>query len=1190
MSFHSGSRKAGAMSRDRRGVALLVALGVLVMLALLGAVFATLSGIERSVARNYIDKVRARFLAESGVEMAFGKLSAEHGLSLDIWGATGPMAWIFYGLDANGDGVVNAGESSKYSYTLPSGEVFHDWGRCPLEEAVRPSFPMDRNGSNTFDNGDLLTIDGVPSGVSGMTDVGTYSPTGNVYALKVTDLQSRLNVNNRHTHMATIINNMAKRMSLPATVGDTVIAVRDRQPDRTLTTLDQLIPALPRTTVERLRSVLTVNGWVDEKMIKPIGLTAGKRNRDLNVGEGVYAYRELRPRGIEPIDPVTGLASADYEPRSPVNINTAPFEVLAALMEGLSGFYLQESLNPWPDVSPYDWVGVELSFAGVDQKTSGKVGAIYRTPTLGPKTADNIAHEIMKARLVYPTGTGTGTVPPQSIFRSYQQLGRFFDQLPSSVFDPGEITAPAGIPLDVLHNEIRDLLKANFDPNCHLNELNPDEMLHLKIDKTDLFYWTTEFCFFPMGHFEIESLGRVVDDRQRELASAKVYVHAKLFDVHRDTTQADFQRDFILNDDNTALDLPGSRAAIETRLQKSFSTSGAGAYPVAGHWGAYPEFFMDPQHVRDSSYDGYMSLLNLWAAPRGSTLRARFMPSTDSDPPSASFTAYSSGAGGGVLIPDAGGGPWYDKLVNGAQSGCLMTDGVFSEKDTAPAYPNRGNFNQHVGSLAFWVKPAFEPERAGKIRHFFHAVTYDLSGYSWGGPSNGLKGWPLNGFGLCYLANHDMTKYPENTNPVTYDGGNTHWPTRSVAAGFGGSFNRTTKFWTDQPVDANGNTSMRERVAFNASGTLNHIGHGHDYINYLGDDWGNFLVQGRWMHLGMVWNDSIGDPCKVWLYVNGLRVERTATGQNLTSNYPNTLYGEASTYADPADPSVTVKYLGLPADIPDTARYLNVVGIPPPPLRFGGEAQTPLLSNFIKSQSPTYAASHTRYPNNFPADSTIDEVLTWPGIESPQNVLDMWMEGRFYKSYGTPDKGNTTGSLANFTSARISVQRDASRTAVRPPKGNAPLPGPVTAPTAPSAGASERVQLGLVAFTLRVPHYETMGIKYPSGKLPEPRVFVDILDADTRTSILTGGGGSAILGNVAGSTFQLGGGAITDDATPTGVMVTVDTNKTIRYRLWLDAGLADRLNDPFMASPVIDDVTVTYSRMKPDILAWWVND
>jgi hypothetical protein len=55
-----------------------------------------------------------------------------------------------------------------------------------------------------------------------------------------------------------------------------------------------------------------------------------------------------------------------------------------------------------------------------------------------------------------------------------------------------------------------DVLKANFNPNLHLNEINPDLNIYQEVDKTDLIVNSTEFCFTPMGTFEIESIGYVL--------------------------------------------------------------------------------------------------------------------------------------------------------------------------------------------------------------------------------------------------------------------------------------------------------------------------------------------------------------------------------------------------------------------------------------------------------------------------------------------------------------------------------------------------------------------------------------------------------------------------------------------------------------------------------------------------------
>ena len=54
----------------RRGAVLIVVLGVLMLLSLLATSFATLQITERQVSRNYLDTVRAKLLAQSGVQDA----------------------------------------------------------------------------------------------------------------------------------------------------------------------------------------------------------------------------------------------------------------------------------------------------------------------------------------------------------------------------------------------------------------------------------------------------------------------------------------------------------------------------------------------------------------------------------------------------------------------------------------------------------------------------------------------------------------------------------------------------------------------------------------------------------------------------------------------------------------------------------------------------------------------------------------------------------------------------------------------------------------------------------------------------------------------------------------------------------------------------------------------------------------
>ncbi|MDQ7779034.1 MAG: hypothetical protein RDV41_04920 [Planctomycetota bacterium] len=58
----------------RRGSVLIVALGVMTVLAVLGFVFLSTTRVERAISRNYVDLVRAKFYAQSGLEYAIGEI------------------------------------------------------------------------------------------------------------------------------------------------------------------------------------------------------------------------------------------------------------------------------------------------------------------------------------------------------------------------------------------------------------------------------------------------------------------------------------------------------------------------------------------------------------------------------------------------------------------------------------------------------------------------------------------------------------------------------------------------------------------------------------------------------------------------------------------------------------------------------------------------------------------------------------------------------------------------------------------------------------------------------------------------------------------------------------------------------------------------------------------------------------
>ena len=124
------------MKANRRGMALILVLGTLAVLALLATAFATLAGVERQVSRNYVDTVRARFAAESGVEAALGLLQ-QRLLRGSLWTET---SW---------------------------------------------SVADDRT----------IRVDGAEIRDAGFLPSGSYGPDGDFHRVRITDAQSRIHVN-----------------------------------------------------------------------------------------------------------------------------------------------------------------------------------------------------------------------------------------------------------------------------------------------------------------------------------------------------------------------------------------------------------------------------------------------------------------------------------------------------------------------------------------------------------------------------------------------------------------------------------------------------------------------------------------------------------------------------------------------------------------------------------------------------------------------------------------------------------------------------------------------------------------------------------------------------------------------------------------------------------------------------------
>jgi len=144
-----------AFVRDERGVALVLAL--LVLLTLIGLVLAFLSAsaLEPQISRNLQEGVRARYVAESGLEVAFNALVGANDWSVLLAGASCSVGTALYaGATLPGLGA----ESGVFTVTVRND--------CHAADAAYTGTTIDPGGAVSDTNGQVI-----------VTSVGTVGTT-----------------------------------------------------------------------------------------------------------------------------------------------------------------------------------------------------------------------------------------------------------------------------------------------------------------------------------------------------------------------------------------------------------------------------------------------------------------------------------------------------------------------------------------------------------------------------------------------------------------------------------------------------------------------------------------------------------------------------------------------------------------------------------------------------------------------------------------------------------------------------------------------------------------------------------------------------------------------------------------------------------------------------------------------------
>lgn len=625
-----------------KGITLLLTIGVLVLLLIIALTFVAHAILERAASINRSYKVRADFAAISGLWYAITHLTTD--LSAGEFG--NPYAeWIYSGEDINRNGkldkVISPGEPlpphlnklkivgklQKQGNKLKiadklqkQGEDINNNGKLdivnlPVEESLVPSYPT------------LVEIGGEEQIVSNVFSIGRFLITNK---LQIFDANAKIYINDgnlaepgavENKRIIRILNNLGNQLEI-SNLGERIIKARPTNGYRLLFDLKKN-KVLSNDEYEKVKDFLTVRAYVDEKVVEPLGYSArgfGKPYPDINGNNNIIAkYSQFVPKELKLVG------------RAPINVNLAPKEILVAVLEGLSGIYIDDStqfnmgaftpsLSNMGDSSSLIPVGIEANFF------SAKVfplGVVKETTPISYGQAVQIADEIIDYR-------------SKKFFLSYQEFDEFCDKLVSR---------------GIIDKYQADVLKANFNPNLNSNYINPDGILHKFVDKLSLTTNSTEFSFVPMGYFYITSLGRVWFD-EKLVAESKYNAFVKIYDVLVDT----LQEDFIGNDFSTVdkqiskIDRSYTPIFSGTRLDLSLET-----YPVGM-----------TKDGRTSSYEGYLMLSTyinaLEKVYNKTTLRASFNNGLIADLSNTKREVLSSDVPDPYYLPDGSYSEIYKEL------------------------------------------------------------------------------------------------------------------------------------------------------------------------------------------------------------------------------------------------------------------------------------------------------------------------------------------------------------------------------------------------------------------------------------------------------------------------------------------------------------------------------------------------
>jgi hypothetical protein len=1107
---------------SRRGAILIVVLGVLAVLALLATTFATLQATERNIAHCYLDTVRARMVAESGVQAAVAKISELAGR-----GQPGHLSMQYWGNNLTETGAP-------------------DWA-VPLEFAQNPSFAWEDELIQDPTDANVrplqVSLDGRAVGFSGMMGNGSYATHGDLYRLRVADCNSMIYLNDGLENGTTghvsqnlkrILNNLGDVISVPG-AGDRILAARPPWGYRDKRELAKLFSP---GELLKIRPFVTTFAWVDKDVANPVPISRETLNAyPVRYGEklGIYRYGRsfgsdghpihapllFAPEYANPLGSDHAIMALDEVNaqwievcrRAPVNVNLAPKEILTALIVGLRGVFVAERRKQNPSGDMYSILFHSLYDNVPGGRLGDEYGFLYSTvpfigssgTTTGGILASRVADEIIACRTKAQSpgcpGRNYGTLWYGGPFKTWRQFNAFCDGLVSGgllrddrqiYFDYESQSGFSGQfngPDTLIHSPLQakfaaqalaDTLKANFNPNLALNEANPDANLYLIVDKTDLLSNSTEFCFTPMGVFEIECEGLVVrTPAEQDLlicregtvwAREKICSVAQVYDVHRESAQAEFHAPAGKSSPPPA----GGDVALVLGPEPDVAP-----LPQECRWGGWLQ--LAPvgdsaggqkmgEVLRGHFNDGFDLKYHAGNAPK--PLRPRSGDCRNNpDRTEAQPGPYGPGVGAVGQYRLARSFQEQDPAMSqgAAAASDLRVDGAYVERDSALMYQNGVQVLGMQGTVAYWIKPSFHPEMSGKPRTFFSVDRVLPLIYK--GQPTGNTGSPF--FLILaqwFFPTHDAPPgqtSPSETAPPVYSSG--PWRPISMLAGY--------STW--------GGVGGGMGVV---STSLNHSSHADTMKT-------DILAHHSWIHVAFQW-DMVA------------HVTRLAINGRVVSGGANDIKVHPQNNNSPQD-------------------YIPV------PLRFGEPSKVPV-------------DDHNR-GRNWAADATVDELYLWKS-DMLSGAQRLYSRGR----YQLP----RPGSQATFTSQPVTLLPASERTLAPPCRGD----GPSTTMVAGGPPCSIRVLH--VAWTWYPEFVDAQGLP----KMRDRRMETDLakgreIAVQTEMRLLLNDAPQDLL---------------TKDGGSSPVNFVIQSGDKFQYRLAVRFPDAT-LDTVLTATPIIDDVTIYFT-------------